>query len=308
MKSIHKLFRYISDPKYRFIINDGLHLYSLLSDEKYLKKKFKNRLGYELNLNSPSTFNEKLQWLKIHDRNPLYHTLVDKIKVKEYVSAKIGEEYIIPTYGIWNKVEEIDWKTLPDSFVLKVSHDSGGVFICKDKNKVDLNNIASIINEHLRRDYYLSCREWPYKNLERKVLAEQLLVDNRSDNGDLIDYKFYCFNGCPTYLYVSQGLSNHSTAKISFLDLDWNLAPFGRDDYDSFVIPPEKPPCLQEMIDIASTLANGMPFVRVDLYNVNNKIYFSELTLYPCSGMMPFSPPEYDKALGDLLDLTIEKP
>lgn len=301
MNTFHKMYRYLFDSNYRFIINDGFHLYKNMSDEQYLRRKFKVKLGYDLDLESPKSFNEKLQWLKLNDHNSLYHLLVDKVRVKQYVSNIIGEEYIIPNYGVWDDPNQIEWDSLPNSFVLKVSHDSGGVIVCKNKCDVDKEEIANRLKKYLKRDYYYSNREWPYKSVERKVLAEQLLLD--PVNPELIDYKFYCFNGEPKYLYISKGLTNHQTASISFLTLDWKAAQFSRSDYKQFDVIPQRPECFDEMINIAYQLSEGFPFLRVDLYCVSHKVYFSELTLYPCSGMMPFEPKQYDYILGNLLNI-----
>lgn len=273
-----------------------------LSDSLYLSLLYWARMGKKLNVKNPVTFNEKLQWMKLNDRKDIYSTLVDKQLAKEYVSSIIGHEHIIPTLGIWNHFEDIDFGELPNQFVLKCTHDSGGLVICKDKSQLDLELARKKINKSLSINYYLKGREWPYKNVKPKIIAEEYMEDHNG-RGGLRDYKFYCFNGEPKYLYVSEGLDNHSTARISFLTLDWQFAPFGRSDYQPFDKLPDQPPKYGEMLEYAKILSEGFIFLRVDLYEINNQVYFSELTLHPCSGMMPFEPEEWDKKLGDLITI-----
>lgn len=294
-----KLF--LTDDKIRFGYLSKLGLYNGLSDEKYIKKEFKKRIGYELDLENPKTFNEKIQWLKLYDRNPEYTLMVDKYAAKKYVADKIGNQYIIPTLGIWNRSEDINYDLLPDQFVLKVTHDSGGLVICKDKSQLDIRAVKKKLNKSLKTDYYLLHREWPYKNVPRKILAEKYLEDSSSKQ--LRDYKFYCFDGEPKFLYVSEGLENHKTAKISFVDMQWNQAGFGRSDFDSFNKLPKKPEKFDEMYSIAKILSCGKKFLRVDLYQINGRVYFGELTFSPCAGYMPFQPFSADRNLGDLINL-----
>jgi len=274
-----------------------------MPDKMYLQCIWRDNMGYELDVENPQTFNEKLQWLKLYNRKSVYTTMVDKATAKEYVASIIGEEYIIPTYGVYNTFDEIDFGGLPNQFVIKSTHDSGGVYICKDKSKLDKEKARSITEGRFGVNVYHNFREWPYKNVKPRILVEKYM-ENEECNG-LVDYKFYCFNGKAKYLYVSEGLENHKTAKISFLTLDWEFAPFGRSDFSPFSILPPQPSRFKEMVKIANILAERHPFIRVDLYQVKNKIYFSELTFYPCAGMMPFEPKEWDYKLG--LELTLEK-
>lgn len=276
----------------------------LFSDVAFLKVKFWIIMGHRLDLDNPRTFNEKLQWLKIYNRKPIYSKMVDKIDAKEYVSNIIGDKYIIPTISTYDSVDDIDFNTLPRSFVLKCTHDSGKVIVCRDSAKLDVKQTKAKLRKALQCDYYNLYREWPYKFASRRIICEQLLEDSNQKIG-LVDYKFYCFNGKPMFLYVSEGLENHSTAKISFLTMDWEFASFGRSDYRPFSSLPTKPRLFDEMVHIASKLSLGMPFIRVDLYEVGGRVYFSELTFTPCSGFMPFTPTEYDRILGDMIDLNI---
>lgn len=271
-----------------------------LPDSTYLKLAFYFRTGNKLNLKNPETFNEKLQWLKLNDRNSEYTRMVDKYEAKRYVAERIGEQYIIPTLGVWNGFDDIDFDSLPEQFILKCTHDSGGLVICKDKSKLNKDDAKKKIENSLETNYYLNGREWPYKNVKPRIIVEQYM-----ENGSrgLVDYKFYCFNGKPRYLYVSEGLENHATANISFVNIDYTQASFGRSDYKPFENLPPKPECFEKMKQIAAELSGGLPFLRVDLYEIDGKIYFSELTFTPCGGMMPFDPPEYDKVLGDMIHL-----
>ncbi len=272
-----------------------------MDDEKYLKYRYKRILSRELNLESPKSFNEKIQWLKIHDRNPDYTKMVDKYEAKKYVASIIGEEYIIPTYGVWDKFGNIDFDSLPNQFVLKTTHDSGGISICRDKSSFDYKKARKHLQKSLKNNFYYLGREWPYKDVKPRILAEKYMEDPSSK--ELVDYKFYCFDGDPKFLYISKGLENHATASISFLTLDWTFAPYERNDYKPFDALPKKPAKFSEMIEICKKLSTNHKFIRVDLYQINGQVYFSELTFSPCSGMMPFKTLEQDLKMGELLRL-----
>ena len=287
-----------------FHLNDWLSskgFFNWMPDKAFLKMRYKRKFGKKLNLENPQNFNEKLQWLKLYDRKPEYTQMVDKYEAKKYVAERIGEEYIIPTLGVWEKFEDIDFDSLPNQFVLKCTHDSGGLVICRDKATFDKEAAKKKINKSLKVNYYLKGREWPYKNVKPRIIAEEYMEDAKTK--ELIDYKFYCFNGKVKYLYISEGLDNHSTAKISFVTLDWTFAPFNRSDYKPFALLPQEPFHFNEMIKIAEKLSYGINFMRVDLYEINEKVYFSELTFTPCSGFMPFQPKIWDLKLGAELEL-----
>ncbi len=272
-----------------------------MSDARYLKIVYKARMGKKLDLDAPKTFNEKLQWMKIHNRNSLYSMLVDKYEVRGYVRDRLGEKYLIPLLGVWDKAEKINYNELPKQFVLKCNHDSGSVIVCRDKEKLDIETANRKLNRCLKNNGYGYSREWPYKNVKPRIIAEKYMEDGNTSG--LTDYKFYCFNGKPEYLYVSQGLEDHTTAQISFLTTDWEFAPFSRSDYKSFDSLPKKPLGFEEMKVIAAKLSEGHPFLRVDLYQIGNQIYFSELTFTPCGGFMPFDPEEWDRIFGDMIQL-----
>lgn len=273
----------------------------LWPDRFYLKCIFKNRMGYSLNLDNPKTFNEKLQWLKIHDRNPMYTTMVDKIGAKDYVQNIIGADYIIPTIGIYKSVNEIDWENLPNQFVLKCAHDSGGIVICKDKNKltnVEILKAKKKLNKALKCSYYSAKREYPYKDVPHRILCEKYIANG----DDLKDYKFFCFNGEPKFLKVDFGRFTEHHA--NYYDLDWNLLPFGEEEY-----PPvlqhveERPPHFNKMIEIVRKLSKGLKFVRIDLYNINGNIYFGEITFYPASGLGRLTSKEWEYKLGEWIKI-----
>lgn len=272
-----------------------------VSDKLFVKIQYRKRLKKKLNLKNPQTFNEKLQWLKVYDHNPQYTMMVDKYLVRDYIAKKIGDEYLVPLLGVYDSFEEIDFSKLPEKFVIKCNHDSGGLVICKDKSKLDISLAREKINKCLKRNYYYSNREWPYKNVKPKIIIEKFLEDK--NNASIRDYKLFCFNGTPKFFYVSEGLENHQTAKISFLDLNFNFMPFKRKDYKSFDEVPEKPINLDLMIKFAKVLSKGIPHLRVDFYEIDGKLYFGELTFYTCSGFIPFYPEEWDLKLGKKLKL-----
>lgn len=272
-----------------------------MSDKAYLKLRYNCIMGKKLNLDNPVTYNEKLQWLKLYDRKPEYTKMVDKYEAKKYVADIIGEEYIIPTLGVWDNVNDIDFDTLPNQFVLKCTHDSGGLVICKDKSELDIENAKNTLNHFLNRNFYNVHREWPYKDVQPRIIAEKYMEDESGK--DLKDYKFFCFNGEPKLLYISEGLSDHSTAKISFADMDYNIAEFKRNDFKPFDELPKKPINFEKMKELAKVLSKDRAFIRVDFYEINKKIFFGELTFFPCSGYLPFDPEKYDKVLGDWITL-----
>ena len=307
MKIIHYIKRFVKlllDRNYRFDNMSDIGFFKWMNDEEFLKKKYYAKLGKQLELNDPQTFNEKLQWLKLYDHNPLYTKMVDKLEVKEYVASVIGEEYIIPTLGFWESGGEIDWDNLPQQFVLKVTHDSGGIVICKNKTELNKNKAAKFLNRSLKKDYYMVHREWPYKNVKRRIIAEQFLYDSKSK--DLVDYKFMCFNGKCKCVFTGSDRFSDSGLKVTFYDLNWNILPFER-HYPARKEPEQKPENFNKMIELSEKLAVGIPFVRIDFYEVNNKVYFGEMTFFPGSGFEEFTPSEWDYRLGSWLELPKEK-
>ncbi len=277
------------------------------NDEIYLRVLFKLYMGQKLSLSAPKTFAEKIQWLKLYNRNTLFIKLVDKYEVKSYVADIIGEEYIIPTLGVWDSFDDIDFDLLPNHFVLKTTHDGGGagVVICKDKKSLHIKNARTIIKRSLRRRPYKIFREWPYKGVKPRIIAEKYLCDDHLE--EIPDYKFYCFDGIPMYCQVIRGRKSNET--IDFYDMQWNHMPFvGLNPVvKNGPNPVVKPQNLAEMVLLCEKLAKGLIFSRIDLYIVNNKVYFGEITLFPAAGIGEFTPKEWNYKLGDLIKLPIER-
>ncbi len=276
-------------------------------DERYLKLHYWIRMGRPLSLASPEAFSEKLQWLKLNDRRPIYTTLVDKYEVKRWVAERIGEDHIVPNLGVWDSFDEIDFSTLPEQFVLKCTHDSGGLVICDDRATFDLAAARAKINRSLERNYYYGWREWPYRDVRPRIIAECYLPgsDQATRGKVLFDFKFYCFHGEPQFLYVSCGLDSSKTAKMEFVTLDWKPTGFTRPDYRGLGGLPSPPSCLRSMIAISRELAAGIPFVRVDLYEHCGAVLFSEMTLTPAGGTMQVRPRSADLEIGKLIDLSL---
>lgn len=262
-----------------------------LPDRLYIKSRYKICFGRPLRLNPPRSFNEKISWLMLNDRDPRNHLLVDKVRVKEIVSSLIGSEHVIPTLGVWRSASEIDFESLPEAFILKCNHDSGSAIICNDKSTFDVEEARASLQKSLNIDYYKFSREWCYKDVPRRILAEPLL---NPDGSHLDDYRFFCSGGEPRLVYVS------TAGHINFLSPDWRLLPFARTDYPPQATLPEKPSKFEEMLEISRILSRGKRFVRVDLYQVDEVVLFAELTLSPSSGMMPLASAEQDIELGKL--------
>ncbi len=271
-----------------------------LPDRLYLKLLYWACMGKRLDLKNPKTFNEKLQWLKLNDRRDEYTVMVDKVEAKKWVAERIGEQYVIPTLGVWERPEDIDFDSLPERFVMKTNHDSGRVCVCTDKSKLDREKVRRDMASSLKRDYYLTGREWPYKNVPRRILAEQYLDSGASS--DLVDYKFFCFDGKPRFIQVIQNRSTDET--IDFFDLQWNHQEFvGLSVSSRAERMPEAPENLSEMIAVAEAVAIRNPFCRIDLYDVNHKVYFGEITFYPASGFGRFQPEAYNEIIGEMISL-----
>lgn len=296
---MNKIIKYIKNPKLilLYLINKGF--FNWLSDKKYLKMKYKLETGESLNLNEPQTFNQKLQWLKLYDRNPRYTKMVDKYQVKKLVADIIGEEYIIPTLGIWNDFKSIDFNSLPHKFALKPTHTSGNIYLCKDKSTINYIKLSKEFKRWLKQNYYYIHREWPYKNVEPKIIAEKYMGEN------LFDYKFFCFNGKVKTILVCSN-RNRDSKNTDFYNKDWMLMPFTRQNHTNNSKGIPKPKNLEKMICISEKLSAGISFVRVDLYEIEGRVFFGELTFYPSSGFEGFKPKKYDKVLGDWLKLPKE--
>ena len=273
----------------------------LFPDKLYLKLSFRLRVGYPLNLDAPKTFNEKNQWLKLNYRKPEFIRMVDKYNAKKYVADIIGEEHIIPTIGVYNSVDEIDWNALPEQFVLKCTHDSGGVVICSDKSKLNIAAAKRKLKQGLRKGFYYQGREWPYKNVQRKIIAEKYMVDE--SGVELKDYKFFCFDGVPKFLFVATDrLKENEEVKFDFYDLEFNHLDV-KNGHPNSSRELSKPAGFDKLVEIASALSKDFPHLRVDLYDINGQIYFGELTFYHFSGFTPFVPLEWDYKFGEMITL-----
>lgn len=285
-------------PLMRKVTANSAKLLCWIPDSIYLKLLFRIRTGRKLNLQNPITYNEKLQWLKIYDRDPKYNQLVDKYEVKEYVANLIGEQYLIKTLGCWKSFDEIDFAGLPDKFVLKCTHDSGGLVICKDKVALDIEEARKKISSCLKKNYYYQNREWVYKDVEPRIIAEEYIEDETSR--DLKDYKFFCFNGEVKGLFVAS--DRPFATKFDFFDADFERLPI-QQHYPNSNYEIAKPECFDEMKQIAEKLSQGFKHIRIDLYVVNNKVYFGEMTFFHFSGMERFDPDQVDYEWGKWIEI-----
>lgn len=277
-----------------------------IGDERYLKLIYRMKMGKRPDLKNPKTYNEKLQWLKLHDRKPEYTRMVDKYEVKSYVGERIGQEYIIPTFGVWERFDDIDFDSLPDQFVLKCTHDSGGLVICRDKSKLDMEAARAKLEKSLKNNYYQQGREWPYKNVKPRILAEQYMED--AETAELRDYKFFAFDGSVKAMFIATERGNAETeTKFDFFDREFQHLPF-TNGHPNADICPKKPQNLELMLELAEKLSQNIPQVRVDFYEANGKVYFGEITFFHWSGFMPFEPEEWDTVFGNWITLPkIEK-
>lgn len=271
--------------------------FKFLTDKQFLSMKFQYIFGKKIDWKNPISFNEKLQWLKVYDRNPKYTILVDKYEVKKYIAKQIGEEYVIPIIGVWDKFENVDFEELPEQFVLKCTHDSGGLVICRDKKSLDYEAVRDKITNSLSNNYYFSGREWPYKNVKPRIIAEQYMAD------DLRDYKLFCFNGTPRMTLVCSERFSGGGLKEDFYDEEWKHLDVQRPTHGNSVYPIERPKQYELMKKLASKLSEKIPFSRIDFYEIDDKVYFGEITFYPASGFEGFVPEEWDLKLGEWLKL-----
>lgn len=269
-----------------------------ISDEAYIKLQFKETFGYPLDLAHPRTFNEKIQWIKLYDRRPEYTLLADKCAAKKWVADRIGEEYIIPTLGVWEHFDNIDFNHLPNQFVLKCTHDSGSAVIVRDKAKLDKAAAKKKLEHALRRNYYVVAREWQYKDIPPRIIAEEYLFDKKNPDQSVNNYKCFCMNGVCDYFYIAIGGGHSESHTVTYFDREMHRLPLRHCAYE-----PEKgdvkiPPEITTIFGLAETLAQGIPQVRVDFYCVNSQVYVGELTLTSDAGLNIFDPPEYDEILG----------
>lgn len=277
-------------------------LLNWMSDEAYVKLLYRAGVGKRLNLENPQTYNEKLQWLKIYDRQPLYNKIVDKYEVRNYVAEKIGSKYLIPLVGgPWEAFDQIDFNSLPEQFVLKCTHDSGGVVVCKNKSVFNREKAKAFIDKHLKTNFFWAGREWAYKDVTPRIIAEQYMED--STTAELRDYKFFCFEGVPRYLFVATERQNETEdTKFDFFDMDYQHLDI-KNGHPNAKVSPRKPMYFEEMKRLAAVLSKEMPQLRVDFYEVNGNVYFGELTLSHWSGAVAFEPEEWDRKFGEWIRL-----
>ena len=306
-------------------------LFYEMDDEKYLKARWLIRMGYPLNLENPRTFNEKLQWLKLYDHNPLYTIMADKFEAKKYIEDKIGKDYVVPNYGVWSRFDQIDFDSLPKQFVLKTTHDNAGVLVVKDRDSFDRKAAKKFLEKHLRHNHFYSAREWSYKFIKPRIIAEKLLENK--DGSELLDYKVSCFNGEPKFTYIQARTCNdpdklltnndgkgpfkfsdialefklrraiNDIEIITYYDNDYNIIPCSNSDGPSLVEPDPKPVNFDKMLELSRKLSEGLPHVRVDFYEADGQLYVGELTFYTSAGFANFTPDEYNYKFGDYIQL-----
>lgn len=299
---IKKIKIFLCNKEMRFFMLSAHGLLNWMSDEKWIEKAFYLKLGYKPDLKNPKTFNEKIQWLKLNDRNPVYTTMVDKYEVKNIMKKIIGDDCIIPTLGVWESVSKINFKELPEKFVLKCTHDSGGSVIIKNKNTQDWNAVYRFLKRHMKRNYFWSGREWPYNSVKPRIIAEEYM-----ENGEegLHDYKIWCFNGKPKYIQYITGRLGNKTYE-AFYDLNWEKQSFSYHNQIMHSVVP-RPVCLDRLLEYAEIIAKGHPFVRCDFYVLpDGGIRFGEITFYPMSGMERWNPEKVNYIFGEYIDLNVE--
>lgn len=296
---ITKITRILKDPcRALFLLLTKLPRIGILDDEQYLRVLYHLTFRKKLNLESPTTFSEKLQWLKLNDRQPSYTQVVDKLAAKQWAAEIIGKEHTVVTLGVWDRFDEINFADLPNQFVLKTTHDSGGVFICRDKSRFDYRLAKNVLNRSLKRDYSRYYREWPYKAVPRRIIAEEYLG---GENDDLRDYKFLCFGGAPKLLFVNTGRESGKLRK-NFFDMDFQPLEIFQ-SYPEADEMPSEPKNFTEMKSLAKALSKGFPQIRIDFYEVSGRVIFGEATLFTSAGLSPFEPDSWDHLLGSWIEL-----
>ncbi len=273
-----------------------------IPDKQMIQLEYRLKIKKKLNLNPPRTFNEKLQWLKLYDRKDIYTVMADKYKVRDYIKDKIGEQYLVPIYGVWDDIEEVPFDKLPNEFVIKCTHDSGSVVVCRNKNELNIPEVKKFLNGRLKKNSFWYGREWPYKNIKPRIIVEKLLKD--SNNLNLPVYKLFCFNGEPKIIQQIQNDKNPDET-VDYYDILWNRINM-RQRFPNSNNSIEKPKKLDEMISIAKKLSKDIPFLRIDFYVVNDEIVFSEHTFYTDAGYSIFEPESenWDERLGEWIELT----
>jgi hypothetical protein len=289
-----------TEPKMFIMALNKYGVYNWMPDKMFLNFMFWLKFGKKINFRNPKTFNEKLQYLKVYNRNPKYCDYADKYLVREFIKQTIGEQHLIPLIAVYDSVDEIDWNMLPHKFVMKCTHASGRNVICSNKDDLNIEKTKKKLKKWISKNFYWHGREWVYRSIRPRIIVEQFL---EVINGDLLDYKFFCFNGDPKCLFVASDRNTGEGLKVDFYDMKWNLMPFERHHKNSGknLI---KPKSFDKMIELSKKLSKGIPFVRVDFYEFEGNIYFGELTFFPGNGMLEFTPEYYDELLGTWIVLT----
>jgi len=301
MRVLPTIKKTIKNPIYIFSLPRIFPFINLIPDEVYLKLRYKAKLGRYPDLRNPKLFTEKMQWLKLHDRCPEYVRFVDKYEARKIISEKCGAKYLIPLLGVWDSADDIDFSKLPDQFVLKCTHDSGGIVICRDKNTFDIKAAKQRLTKLLKYNYFWHSREYPYKKVKPRIICEKYMTDESVT--ELKDYKVSCFNGEPKFIQLDY--DRYTSHKRNMYDTEWNPLSFSVNAFYADALRTfKRPSALDEMLDISREMSKGYPFLRVDFYVVNETLYLGELTLYPASGMGIITPPEYEGILGELLDIS----
>ena len=292
---------FLTKPYYRTRVLIKLGYYDSLSDEEFLKKVFPKYMGYPLDLENPKTFSEKLQWLKVNYRNPIQTVMVDKYEAKHFIAERVGSQYIIPTLAVWDSVEDIDFDALPNQFVLKSTHDSGGIVICKDKSSLDFEAAKAKLSVSLKRDYSKIAREWAYQNVPRRIIAEEYISELGKD--DLLDYKMYSFHGEPKLTVVCSNRFSKTGTRMNFYDINWEPMGIHFGHYPPLPTEFPKPATYEEMKRLTAELSKDCPFLRVDFYEIKGRLFIGELTFFPGAGFEKFRPMSKDYELGEWLHL-----
>lgn len=299
LEAIHKAKRKVIKTYQKYFTIEHPETY-ILSDKSFIKKIYKKRMGKEINLSEPQTFCEKQNWLKLYDRRPIYTVMADKYLARNFVAERIGEEYLVPLLGVWDNADEIDFDSLPEKFVLKCNHNSD-VVICTDKSTLDIEKTREKLNNQLKVDYYCRKREWPYKNIHRKIICEKYMEN--LDGSEPLEYKVFCFNGKPEFVIVISGRFSNRETTMDTYDMDWRYTSLINGDSplagDIF----KKPECLCSIIEISEKLSDKTPFLRVDFNFWNKKLYFGEMTFFDAAGFENYKPEEWDYKLGELIEL-----
>lgn len=299
-RNINFFINKIKNPYSLFVLLTRYYNLKFLKDKTYISLMYKGVFGKKINLVSPKTYSEKIQYLKLYDRKPIYNTLVDKYLVRDYIIKNIGEEFLIPIFGVYDSFDDINFSILPNEFVIKCTHDSHSVLICKDKSSFDINKAKLVINKALKRNYFYEGRQWVYKDLKPKIVVEQYMED---EFNELRDYKFFCFSGKVKASYISTDRMN-GEVKFNYYDKEFNKLNF-KQSYDISSIDIIKPLNYDLMVELAEKLSLQFPHVRIDFYDINGKIYFGEFTFYHMSGFVKFNPEFWDEKFGSWIDLSL---